>query len=87
MVTKLKSTFRIEKNAVEAILQFLARQSSRSGISQEEIGPPQLQVLCRQLEEEMRQKGKSNIAVEDLGGDKGMRRQLSRLKKKTRRVA
>ncbi|MBV6506486.1 MAG: hypothetical protein ILNGONEN_02063 [Syntrophorhabdaceae bacterium] len=47
-------------------------------MSEEIIGPPQLQVLCHQLEEQMREKGKNSISVADLGGDEGMRKLLSR---------
>ena len=73
-----KRSFHIDNAAIEKIMQFLTMQSSASGISAEIVGPPQLQVLCRQLEEQMRQQGKSSIGVNDLGGDKGMRRLLSR---------
>jgi hypothetical protein len=70
--------FRIEDDAVAALLNFLTQQSSRSGVSEEIIGPPQLQVLCSQLEEQMREKGKISISVSDLGGEEGMRKLLSR---------
>jgi len=73
-----EAAFSIAPAAVEAILQFLTAQSRRLGGSEELVGPPQLQVLCRQLEEQMRQKGKRIIEVEDLGGEKGMRQLLSR---------
>jgi len=70
--------FRIDAEAGEAIIKFLAVQSSASGITEDRVGPPQLQVLCRQLEEQMRQNGKHSIELDDLGGDKGMRKLLSR---------
>ena len=70
--------FRIEEEAIEALLKFLTVQSSRSGVNEEIVGPPQLQVLCQQLEAQMRQAGKSSISVNDLGGDAGMRQLLSR---------
>jgi hypothetical protein len=70
--------FHIEDDAIEALLKFLAVQSSRSGVSEEIVGPPQLQVLCQQLEAQMRQRGKNRISLTDLGGDAGMRQLLSR---------
>jgi len=70
--------FRIEAEAIEALLKFLTVQSSVSGVNEEVIGPPQLQVLCRQLEEQMRQRGRNSVSVADLGGEAGMRQLLSR---------
>jgi hypothetical protein len=70
--------FRLEADAIAALLKFLTVQSSVSGVSEEVIGPPQLQVLCRQLEEQMRQRGQNRISEADLGGDAGMRKLLSR---------
>jgi len=70
--------FRIEEDAIAALLKFLTVQSSRSGVNEEIVGPPQLQVLCQQLEAQMRQRGKSRISVNDLGGETGMRQLLSR---------
>ena len=70
--------FKIDQKAVDAIISFLTVQSSASGITEDRVGPPQLQVLCRQLEEQMRQQGRHSIELDDLGGDKGMRKLLSR---------
>ena len=70
--------FKIDQKAVDAIISFLTVQSSASGITEDRVGPPQLQVLCRQLEEQMRQNGRHSIELDDLGGDKGMRKLLSR---------
>jgi hypothetical protein len=73
-----RQAFRIEEDATEALLKFLTIHSSRSGVSEEVVGPPQLQVLCRQLEEQRRERGKDSISVDDLGGEEGMRQLLSR---------
>ncbi len=73
-----EAAFSIAPEAVEAMLEFLTAQSWRLGGSEELVGPPQLQVLCRQLEEQMRAAGKHEISVADLGGEKGMRHMLSR---------
>jgi hypothetical protein len=73
-----QQAFRIEDDATEALLKFLTVHSNRSGLSEEVVGPPQLQVLCRQLEEQMRQRDRNSISVDDLGGDEGMRKLLSR---------
>lgn len=69
--------FKIDNQAVDAVIDFLTVESISSGMRQKVIGPPQLQILCRQLEEEMRKKRKKRISVADLGGEKGMRRLLS----------
>jgi len=73
-----KNSFQIKEDAIIAIIQFLTTQSSRSGIREEVVGPPQLQVICRQLENQMRQQGKDIIEIEDLGSKKGMHQLLSR---------
>jgi len=70
--------FQIDDDAIEALLKFLAVQSSSSGVSEETVGPPQLQVLLSQLEKQMRAQGRDRITVADLGGEKGMRQMLSR---------
>jgi len=69
--------FYIEEDAIAALLKFLTVQSSRSGVNEEIVGPPQLQVLCQQLEAQMRRREKNRISVADLGGDNGMRQLLS----------
>jgi hypothetical protein len=70
--------FRIDDDAIAALLEFLAVQSSSSGVNEETIGPPQLQVLLSQLEKQMRDQRRERITVADLGGEKGMRQLLSR---------
>ncbi len=70
--------FRIDEDAIAALLKFLTVQSSSSGVSEETVGPPQLQVLLSQLEKQMREQGRDRITVTDLGGEKGMRQMLSR---------
>lgn len=70
--------FRIDEDAITAVLKFLTVQSSSSGVSEETVGPPQLQVLLSQLEKQMRDQGRDRITVADLGGEKGMRQLLSR---------
>lgn len=70
--------FRIDDDAIAALLKFLTVQSSSSGKSEETVGPPQLQVLLSQLEKQMREQGRDRITSADLGGEKGMRQMLSR---------
>ncbi len=69
--------FQIAEDAIAALLKFLTVQSSRSGMTEEIVGPPQLQVLCQQLEMQMRRRHKSIISAADLGGEAGMRQLLS----------
>ncbi len=69
--------FYIAEDAGVAIIKFLTVQSSASGITEDMVGPPQLQVLCQKLEEQMRKNHKDGIELADLGGDKGMRKLLS----------
>ncbi len=68
-----EDVFQVEDEAVEALIRFLTVQSSRSGIREEVVGPPQLQVLCRQLEEEMRKAGRNTITLNSLGEDRKSR--------------
>ncbi len=72
-----ENQFLIEKEAVSALLEFLKMSTSRSGVLEEVVGPPQLQVICRQLEKGMREQGKKVIELADLGGEKGLRRLLT----------
>ncbi|MBN2091808.1 hypothetical protein JW964_19490, partial [candidate division KSB1 bacterium] len=72
-----ENQFQIEKEAVSALLEFLKMSTSRSGVLEEVVGPPQLQVICRQLEKGMRAQGKKVIEVADLGGENGLRRLLT----------
>jgi len=69
-------TFEIEPEAVKAMLNFLTEESGNAGFSEKVVGPPLLQVLCRQLEERMRQMGKNCIGLDDLGSEKDMRHLL-----------
>ncbi len=69
-------TFEIEDAAVEAIVRFLASQNDDAVLSERTIGLSQLQIVCRQLEEQMRAANSRKIALEDIGGEKGLRKLL-----------
>ncbi|RIK73068.1 hypothetical protein DCC62_18225 [candidate division KSB1 bacterium] len=70
--------FQFSPEAIEEILKFLTVESSRAGKNEQVVGPPQLQILCRQLEERLRIEKRNLITIHDLGGEKGMRRYLTR---------
>jgi uncharacterized protein YjbI with pentapeptide repeats len=65
--------FTIDDDAVETMLSFLAARPADPALhATDDIEPMHLEILCRTLLERVRQKGRSQIRVDDLGGNKGM---------------
>src|SRR5262249_23041832 len=71
------STVEFEPAVVDAMINFLSgQQLGVTVLRSDDIEPVQLQILCRSLFERVLASGRNRITLDDLGGEKGMRRIL-----------
>lgn len=72
-----ENTFGFETGVVEAMIDFLAgQQAGGAMVRGGDVEPVQLQILCRTLFERALKRGRKEVTLADLGGDKGMQRIL-----------